>query len=128
MPIRKLFLTIILVLLFVSPVFAQARYSLQASDAVEISTDNVLPASTWVYGWKIYADETSSWAALYDNATATADLAACDETTRVDEIGEATQYDSVTVWFPKPIFFSEGVSIKMTTGVAYVFYGPPPTD
>jgi hypothetical protein len=43
-----------------------------------------------------------------------------------DEIGEASQYDTATRMYTKPIYFSKGVGVVMSTGVASIIYGPEP--
>ncbi len=108
-----------------SPAFAQARYGVRISAGIEAPTDLVLPAGTWVYGWKIFADASNSTAGIFDDATVVAQGATTSASLKGD-IGEATQYDSKTEWFPVPIFFDNGVSIKMTTGIVWVYYGPHP--
>lgn len=115
---------VIALLLFVTPAFAQARYSLKVSVPIETSTALVLPAGTWVYGVKVYADANSSWAALYDVATIAG--ADADETTRKEELGEATQYDSVEIMYETPIYYTNGVTVKMTTGICFIYYGAEP--
>lgn len=101
---------------------ASGRYGIKISDPVETSTALVLPAGTWVYGIKIYADASNSMMALYDTATVAAALVG----NAVDEIGEATQHDSKTVWYPKPKYFATGVTVNMVTGVGFIYYGPAP--
>ena len=121
---KLLWIAVILVLLAgVSPAFADSgRYGTQLSVAVQTSTALVLPADTWVYGITIFADEASSFMGVYDAAT----LGACTNATVKDEIGEATQYDTAEKHYTKPIFFTSGVSVVMSTGVAWVEYGPAP--
>ena len=106
----------------VVPVFAQARHGTRLSAAVQTSTALVLPASTWVYGLKIFADAASSFMGIYDAAT----LGACTDETVKDEIGEATQYDTAEKHYAKPVYFTNGVSVVMTTGVGWVEYGQEP--
>lgn len=113
------------VLMFSSPALAVSSNRIKSTKGIETSQTAAttgLAAGTWVYGFKVYADASSSWAALYDATTYVAKAA--DEI--VDEIGEATQYDSVEAWYPEPIYFENGVSVQITTGVVYIFYGPPP--
>jgi hypothetical protein len=102
---------------------AQARYGLQRSSAVETSTALVLPAKTWVYGMTIFADAANSFMGIYNAAT----LGACTATTVKDEIGEATQYDTAEKWYAKPEYFADGVSVVMSTGVGFIYYGPEPS-
>ena len=92
----------------------------------ESSTASTLGLSggTWVYGVRLYADASNSFATIYDATTYDAKTVA----EAVDELGEATQYETVTVWYPKPIYFENGVSIYIATGVAYIFYGPEPKE
>lgn len=123
----KRVLAISLVLMFaagISPVFAQARYGLTPSDAIEVSTSLVAPAGSWVYGWTIFADAGNAYAGLYDCAT----FYDGANTTVVDEIGEATQWDKEENWFTKPIYFTNGVSVVMPSavGVVVVWTGPEP--
>ena len=126
---QSLTLVLILALAFcATPVFAQARKGVQVSAPIETTTDAVLPADSWLYGAKIYADASSSWMAIYEDLTVVSDGTMLqDDTSRIDEIGEATQYDSQVVWYDKPIFSSVGFSVVMTTGVGFLYYGPPPS-
>ncbi len=126
---KRKFLVVIAILMLLamvgSPAFAQARYGVRISASVEVPTDAVLPAGTWVYGWKIFADDTNSTAGIFDAIAAVAQGTVTIADLKGD-IGEATQYDSKTEWFPVPIFFANGVSIKMTTGIVWIYYGPHP--
>ena len=107
----------------VTPAFAQAR--VKSTTGIESNSSLELPANTWVYGIKLYADASNSFMAIYDAAAvAVTDTGA----NAIDEIGEATQYDSVEVWYPKPIKFVNGVSVIITTGVGFIFYGPAPSN
>ena len=121
-------LLIVLCMLLVSSAPAQAaqptyaRYGLQKSAAVQTSTALLLPAGTWVYGLEIFAEASSSVRGIYDAAT----LGTATDDTVVSEIGEATQYDSKTVLFSRPIYFTNGVTVVMSTGVGFVLHGPQP--
>ena len=113
-----------------TPAFAvDGRNALKASQKIEatgVMTDgagNTMDYSTYVYGVSIYADDASSFVGVYDCDT-TAELIAATIYPKV-EIGEATQYDTEIIWFPSPIYFDDGVSVIMSTGVALVYYGPP---
>jgi len=122
---RKL-MSLVLVLAFVfctTPAFSDARHGIQSSGPIETSTDAVLPAGSWLYGVKLYADAGSSWMAVYNIAAV---AAGTPVTTIVEECGEATQYDSVEIWYPKPIYLSAGASVVISTGVGILYYGPPP--
>lgn len=116
---------LMLLALCATPAFAQSRFGVQSTGPIEASADLKLPADTWVYGIKVFADASSSVMAIYNAATYNAGT---EGNLDIDEIGEATQYDSVEVWYPKPIFFDTGVSVFITTGVGYIFYGPPPAN
>jgi len=120
-------LVLALVVLFAvsAPVFAQSRYGVQSSGLLTGKNNLVFSAGTWVYGWKIYASSASSISTLYDAVALDTDIAETEYI--IDELGEATQYDSVEVWFPKPIRFARGVSVRCITGAAVVFVGPPPS-
>jgi len=119
----KIFLALMLVgvLAFASPAIAVSNNRLQSTGAIEASSDAELPAGTWVYGISIYADAASSQMALYDSLTVAAAIGS-----EVDEVGEATQYDTKTIWYPKPLYFATGVSVYIETGVGIIYYGPPP--
>ena len=122
----KSFVSLVLILALAfcaTPVFAQARYGVQSSGAIESHSNLELPAGTWVYGIKLYADASSSWMAVYNSATTEG-----QEAYIIDEIGEATQYDSQVVWYPKPIYCANGVSVRILIGTGYVYYGPAPTN
>jgi len=123
MRINKTLSLLLVMFLLATPVFAAGeRYGTQFSDAVETTTALVLPANTWVYGTKLFADEASSFMGVYNSAT----LSNCTGSTVKDEIGEATQYDTAYNVFPKPILFTSGVSVVMDTGVGWIMYGGAP--
>lgn len=110
------------------PAYAQARYGLRTSRPVQVDavvTDNAgnaMDYPVWVYGIRIFADANNSFMGVYDADT----TGECDDTTVRDEIGEATQYDTAVKMYDKPIFFSDGVAVIMTTGVGFIIYGPEP--
>ena len=123
----KIILAILLVMLLsmaTVSAFAQARYGIRTSAPVETSTSLVLPAETWVYGIKIYADAGNSFMGVYDVAT----FGAATNANVEDEIGEATQYDTAESWYPEPKYFANGVSVVMSTGVGFIHYGAEPTQ
>lgn len=102
-----------------------ARRGLSTSDAIETSTALALPAGTWVYGVTLFADDASSFAGLYDTAT----LEAANATNMKDELGEATQYDSKTKFGPPyPLYFKDGVTVIMATGVLTISFGGSPQN
>ena len=118
-------LALIIAVSSVLPAFAQARYGVQTTGAYEISENLILPAGTWVYGVRLYADESSSVAVVYNAATFAEGEA--DITLKIDELGEATQYNSQFITYPKPIYCENGVSVGITLGIMFVYYGPEPT-
>jgi len=110
-----------------TPLYAtSARYGLKTYGPYETAGTTIATTDgVWIYGWSIFADASSSFAGIKD----------CDTTAEIndhstypldDEIGEATQYDSQTKWFAKPIYFSEGLGIALSEGTVFVYYGPPP--
>lgn len=105
---------------------AQQRRTIRSTGAIESNQDAILPAGTWVYGLKIYADEANSVMSLYDAATAPIYSAADELDQRREEIGEATQYDSKIEMFDNPRYFEDGVSVMMSTGIGFIYYGPSP--
>lgn len=118
-------LVLIGLLLFSSSVFAAPANRIRSTKGIETSSTAStlgLTGETWVYGVTIYADAASSFVTLYDATTYVGKTVA----DAVTEVGEATQYETVTIWFPKPILFEDGVSVYIATGVAYIYYGPPP--
>jgi len=122
----KMVIALLLVgmLAFASPASAVSANRIRSTTGIEASEAAVLPAGTWVYGLSIYADAASSQVAIFDAATTATTTASA----AIDEIGEATQYDTETHWYPEPIYFENGVSVWITTGVAVIFYGPPPSN
>lgn len=108
---------------------AQSRYGLHISQPIETSgvmTDadgNSMDYPVWLYGVSIYADAASSFVGIYDGDVVASISLDADQVT---EIGEATQYDSYTELFPKPVYCSDGVIAIISVGVARVFYGPAP--
>lgn len=123
----KKLLVLMLVLMFAcaSPVLAVSNNRIRTTNGIETSSTAAtlgLSSGTWVYGVTVYADAANSFVTLYDASTYVGKTPA----DAVTELGEATQYESVTVWFPKPIYFSTGVSCYIATGVAYIYYGPEP--
>lgn len=122
----KKFLPVLLIaamlVLSAAPAYAQARYGGFKSAAVQTSTALVLPAKTWVYGLEIFADAASSFMGIYNCAT----LATASDALVVDEIGEATQYDTQSRRYASPIYFATGVTVVITTGIGWVYYGPEP--
>jgi hypothetical protein len=129
---KKILIILAAVMLFASPAFAQARYSIKTSQPLEtggIFTDQdgvTMDYAVWVYGVTIYADDASSYIGLYDGDT-TGEIFA--ETCYPKyEIGEPTQYETTTEWFTRPMYFSDGVGAIISVGVGFVHYGPEPTD
>ena len=122
--LKALLAVAFLLMLSAPPAQAQARYGLSVSDAVTANDDLTLPAGTWVYGWKIFAEAATAYANLIDAATSAEGIAS----NIVDEIGEATALDSTTNWFEAPIFFTNGVSVQVPSGVGtvFIYYGPQP--
>ena len=114
----------------IAPAFAQARFGTRTSRPIETSgimidqSGNTMDYSVWLYGVTVYADAASSYVGLYD----------CDTVTELlhstiyprYEIGEPTQYETTTVQFDTPKYFSDGVGAIISTGVAFVEYGPEP--
>ncbi len=107
---------------------AQAQYGLQITQPLESNgifidaQGNSMTEGTWVYGLKIFADDTNSFMGIYD-ADTTGEFTAAN---CKDEIGEATQYDKAVDFYDTPIFFSDGVGGVIATGVGYVYYGAAP--
>ena len=121
---KILVLALVMLLAVSAPAFgARARDGIQTTNGISTSTALVLPAGTWVYGVKIYASAASSAIAVYDAATYVGSTIA----DAIDEVGEATQYESQVVWYPKPIYCANGVSAYILAGVGYIYYGPPPS-
>jgi hypothetical protein len=119
-----MFLVLIMMVAFIIPsAYAQARYGLKMSSAIETNTDLVVAAGSWIYGIKIFADESNSYMGLSDAAT----VSAATSANLFDDIGEATQYDTQVIWYPKPRYVTNGLSAQMSTGLGVVFYGPEPT-
>ncbi len=104
------------------PALAQARRGLFTSSAIETSTALVLPAKTWVYAIRLFADQASSVPGLYNTAT----LGGATASTVKAEIGEATQFDTEEIKYNPPINFPNGVSVIMSTGVLLIDYGATP--
>lgn len=119
-----LMLLALCITLCATPAFAQSRYGVQSSGLLTGKNNLVYSAGTWVYGWKVYASSASSYSTLYDAVALDTDIA--EPEFIIDELGEATQYESTEVWFPKPIQFARGVSVRCITGAAIVFVGPAP--
>lgn len=107
----------------ITPASAQQRYGLRRV-AVSEDTALVLPAGTWVYGIGIHATSASAEFAIYDVATLGAATVA--NMGNGDEIGEASQYDSAEKPFPKPRYFTNGVTAIVNNGVGFIEYGPQP--
>jgi hypothetical protein len=102
-----------------SPAFAtgEAARGIQTSDPVEADTAAVLTGPVWVYGISIYADAAASFAGIYNGDPTDGSIKA------EDEIGEATQYETTTKWYAKPVWYSGDVGVLMTTGVFFIYYG-----
>jgi hypothetical protein len=126
---QMLVLVLVIAFLCASPAFAQARYGLHTSRPLEstgVFTDrdgNAMDYAVWIYGVKVYADAATSELGIYDCDTV---QEIADGETAVDEIGEASQYDTAERYYPQPIFFSDGVTGVIATGVGFVIYGPEP--
>jgi len=123
---RSIFALVLIALFAFSSVsFAAATSRIKSTKGIETSSTAStlsLTDGTWVYGVTLYADASNSFVTLYDASTYVGKNVA----DAVTEIGEATQYETVTVWFPVPIYFENGVSCYIATGVAYIYYGPEP--
>lgn len=122
---KKLLLVLLMAVVLLwaaTPAYAQARFGLQPSDAVETSTSLVLGPGTWMYKAVLFADAASSFAGIAD-AAAFQDLSS---TTVVDEIGEATQFDDTVHTYDPPIYLTNGASVVMSVGTLILFSGPHP--
>lgn len=124
-----LFLALAVSVFLASPAYAQARFGLHVSQPIEstgIATDAdgvTMDYGVWVYGIRIFADASNSFMGIYN-----ADVVATDLTKAncKDEIGEATQHDTAERFYDKPMYFSDGVGIVISTGVGWVIYGSAP--
>lgn len=81
-------------------------------DSAGIGCNNVLPARTWVKGFKLHA-EAAGQCALYD-ATTVPTGSTNHLTGLKDEILEATAGDGALHMWPSPMLFATGVSIAVT--------------
>lgn len=124
------FLSVLLVagmlLLMVVPAFsAPPTYARRGLTFTPVTTNTamVLPAGTWVYGIGIYASTGATAMGLYDVATLPE---ATDANLSAPEVGEATQYASNFIWYPRPIYFSTGVTAVRGTGIGSIASGPQP--
>jgi hypothetical protein len=115
---------------------AQARYGLFTYGPYTILSTNdagstaagthlITTDPVWIYGWMIFSEAGSSYAGIKDCDTV-AELNDHSTYPLDDEIGEATQYDSETKWFPKPMYFSEGLGLALSAGTVLIYYGPEP--
>lgn len=120
-------LAVAVLLSVAAPAYAltSARRGLQTSTAQE-ATAVVYTDPTWVYGITIWADESNSYMAVCNEDTLAETVAST--VTILDEIGEASQYESATEWYPIPKYFSDGVSVIIFTGVGFIHKGPAPTN
>lgn len=98
---------------------ADARHGMIASTKTS-STAGIVSGGVWVYGIKIYASAASARMAICDSATT------CESANVYDEIGTATQYNSDSVMYSKPVYFSNGISMWIGAGTGTVYYGGPP--
>lgn len=128
---KKILLVMVLMLALAVPAFADnSRYYTRTSRGLEATgmfTDadgNTMDDGPYyIYSISIYADAANSFVGVYDVASQ-ADMVGGTEYPR-DEIGEATQYDVATKPYNPPAYYAEGVGGIMSTGVAFVEYGPP---
>lgn len=115
----KKFLSILLIsaiVLWTLPVFAQASFPTK-SKKVETDTADLYSGPAMVWGISIYADAASSFMGVYDCST----IGATTDANNKDEIGEATQYDTATRWYPDGMEFKTGVTVIIATGVGYIY-------
>lgn len=117
----KVLIVLAVIMLFALPAFAQERYGGRQIAATE-HTASLLPAGTWVYGISIYATSANAQLGVYDGAT----LADTATANMDDEIGEATQYDQAVKPYANPHYFTNGVTVCVDSGTAFVEYGPAP--
>lgn len=118
------FLSVLLIaglLLLAAPAYAQSRYGLFTA-ACEEQTALLLPAKTWVYGISIFGDEALSFMGIYD----TDSLVTATAATLQNEAGVAAQFDTHTKMYAQPVYFVDGVTVVISLGVAFVYYGPAP--
>lgn len=108
-------LMVLLLMAGASPLSAAIRYRTMRM-SVATSTALVLPAGTWVCGIGMHATSASAQMGIYNSAT----LAGA--TTPIDEVGEATQYNTIDRPWVDPIYFNNGVTIIVENGVGFVDY------
>lgn len=114
-------LMVLAVTLGISPVFAQERHSLRVAVATT-DTDALLAAGTWVYGIGAYATSSNGCIGIYDYAT----IVDAGSTRVKGEVGHATAGMTQTYFFDKPLYFTYGVSVKVSSAVGFIYYGPEP--
>lgn len=115
-------LLMLLISLFSTPVYAQARYGYTFTP-VTTDTASVLGAGTWVYGAGIYTKVAAGHIGLYDVATVGE---ATDAELSAPEVGHATQYMCEFLFYDKPIYFSTAVTAIVGGNIGMVVSGPEP--
>lgn len=87
-------------------------------------TDNDLsvPAGKEIYGYSLFATNDSAMFIFYDAATVAAGETATPAVSVIDEGGEATAFETVTVWYPKPLETDNGLSVHVQYGNITIYY------
>ena len=123
---RKKIIAILIAAVLLMPlalVFAQERWAFQVTVVTEDSTSAEISAGAWIYGVGMYATGSNGVVGIYDYDGAVANAG----TARAKiEVGHATSGMTTTTWLEKPIYITNGVSVKCTNAYAFIYTGPAP--
>lgn len=99
---------------------AQIHYPL-ITTYVNTDTSAAIAAGKEIYGYTILASGgNGATCALYDVAT----IAASSSSNVISEASEAVQWDSNTIWFPKPLVTANGCSVAVHNSEVIIYHQP----
>lgn len=83
--------------------------------------DLVIAKNREIYGYTLFAHTATGAFTFYDARTVSIG-ANTPATYVIDEGGEATAGDQITVWYPKPLITDNGLSVHVVDANIVIFY------
>lgn len=117
---KRIFAVLLAVIFLLSagPVGAVTVGFPMESSVITSDTNAAVAAHKEIYGYTWWATTAGGSFGLHDKAT----IAATASTDAIAEDAEATDEQTKTVWFPKPLITDNGCSVKINAGILTLYY------